>query len=344
MGAWNTDSGASIHAELVGREWVKTGHQLSVFSFYEYSIHGTTLTDRDEDYVTRCFTTFNHPQAKLDPLPFLTKEYEIFVVEDLGMLPKDPLGKIFHWIKRKAKTVMVVHDGRLSADPSFYQFHWDAVVGFDERYIKFLKEGYPSELVHHVPYPCHPLSLSDKAAAREKLKLPAEKKILFMFGPAAGVGADTIPWILEYAQRYPLLVLIVSKEKKAIEKVHSLPQENIELREETLTLPQLYGYLHACDALIFNKPSLPHVAVSSTVFQCLGSGCPIIARDSNFVETLHNEVLRFRDQKEFGACLLDVLEEGDRFRNTVKNAQKYASENSAEVIARRLIELFGHLT
>jgi glycosyltransferase involved in cell wall biosynthesis len=344
MSAWNTDSGASIHAELIGREWVKAGHQLSVFSFYEYSIHGTALTDKDEDYVIRCFTTSTHSQVKLDPVPFLREDYEIFVVEDLGMLPQDPLGKIFHWIKRKAKTVTVIHDGRLSDNPSFYQFDWDAIVGFDERYIKFLKEVYPAELLHQIPYPCHPLKIGDKEAARRILNLPSEKKILFMFGPAARTGVETIPWILEYGSSYSPLILIVSRDKEAIAKAREYSSiVDVEVREETLTLPQLYEYLHASDALIINKPSMPQVTISSTVFQCLGSGCPIIARSSNFIETLRNEVLKFRDRKEFGDCLIEVLEQRENYRSTVENAKKYVLENSAEIIANRFIDLFKKL-
>lgn len=344
MGAWNTDSGASIHAEFIGREWVKAGHQLSVFSFYDYSFHGTVITTRDEDYVIRCFTTSKYPQVKFDPVPFLKEDYEVFVVEDLGMLPQDPLGKIFHWIKRKAKAVTVIHDGRLSEDPSFYQFDWDAVVGFDERYIEFLREGYPIEILHQIPYPCHPLRVGDKEAARRILNLPTEKKILFMFGPAARIGVDTIPWILRYGSGYPLLILVVSRDKEAITKARQHSRNvDIEVREETLTLSQLYDYLHACNALILNKPSSPHVVVSSTIFQCLGSGCPIIARDSNFIKTLQNEVLKFRDQKEFGECLVEVLEQRERYKSIVENAKKYVHKNSAEIVAQRFIDLFEDL-
>ncbi len=344
MGAWNTDSGASIHAEPIGREWVEAGHHLSVFSFYEYSIHGTAITDKDEDYVTRCFTTSKHPKVKLNPLPFLREDYEIFVVGDLGMLPQDPLRKIFHWIKRKAKTVNVIHNGGLSEDPSFYQFDWDAIVGFDERYIEFLKKGYPTELLHQIPFPCHPFRLGDKGAARGSLDLPVEKKILFMFGCAARTGVEMIPWILKYGSGYPLLILIVSKDKEAIIKAGQYSSiANIEVREEILTLSQLYDYLHACDALILNKTSQPHVVISSTVFQCLGSGCPIIARDSNAIETLHNEVLKFRVQEEFGDHLVDVLEQGKKYERTVKDAKKYVIKNSAKEIADQFMELFEHL-
>ena len=50
------------------------------------------------------------------------------------MLPKDLLGKIFHRIKKQAKTINVVHDGKLTDDSSFYQFDWDAIVSFDDRW------------------------------------------------------------------------------------------------------------------------------------------------------------------------------------------------------------------
>ncbi|NVM47049.1 MAG: glycosyltransferase family 1 protein, partial [Candidatus Lokiarchaeota archaeon] len=30
MGAWNTDSGAAMHAELIGRSFVEKGHEIAV--------------------------------------------------------------------------------------------------------------------------------------------------------------------------------------------------------------------------------------------------------------------------------------------------------------------------
>jgi len=344
MGAWNTDSGASIHAELIGREWVKAGHALKVFSFYEYSFHGTAFVDRDEDYVIRCFTTSNADPVVLDAVPFLTSDYEIFVVEDLGMLPQNHLGKIFHWIKKKAKTITVVHDGKLTSNPSFYQFPWDGIVGFDRRYISFLRQGYPEELIHCIPYPCHPFQRGDKDGAREKLNLPRDRKIIFMFGPATVEGSETISWIARLKSQYPILLLVVTKNEEALRKVGRLSKKvPTQIRKQTLTISQLYDYLHASDALIFNKESLGHVAISSTVFQCMGAGSPIIARDSNFLETLDDEVLKYRNEEEFRKCLKDVFDEKAEFKATIESARKYVEENSAEVIARKFIELFESL-
>ncbi|MBW2064864.1 MAG: hypothetical protein JRJ03_07980 [Deltaproteobacteria bacterium] len=71
MSAWNEDSGASTYAELIGREWVKMGHHLKVFSFFPKDFHGTAFVEKDEDYVIRCFTTSNAEQPYLDPRPIL---------------------------------------------------------------------------------------------------------------------------------------------------------------------------------------------------------------------------------------------------------------------------------
>jgi hypothetical protein len=111
MGGWNTDSGAFIHSEFIGRGFIELGHKLKVFTFLRKSFHGTVITGKDEEWVERCFSVSSRVPQILDPIPFLTSNYQFFVVEDLGMLPKDHLGKIFHRIKKKAKTINVIHDG-----------------------------------------------------------------------------------------------------------------------------------------------------------------------------------------------------------------------------------------
>lgn len=348
MGGWNTNSGASFHAELVGREWVKQGQGLSVFTFYDYAFHGTVITDKDEDYVRRCFTVSSYTPPKLDPIPFLTQKYEIFVTQDLGMLPKDELAKIFNRIKKRAKTVNVIHDGRLSDDPSFYQFDWDAIVCFDERYRKFLTRLYEPSKVHIIPYPCLPLKKENKIEKRKKLGLPLDKKIVFSFGPAGSRTLEVLPAIKELASKYPLLCLIVTKEKDALKKFKEQAElirlrRTMETREEAPDTDRLYDYLHASDVLIFNKSSLPQVVVSSTAFQCLGSGCPIVVKESNFVEYFDKEVLKFSNLDEFKLRVSAVLDETDELKTTLKAADEYVTKNSAPEIAKKYIELFKTL-
>ena len=51
LSRWNSACGVSLHAELVGREWVKNGHDLRVFAPDKVRPIG-----EDEEYVVRCFS------------------------------------------------------------------------------------------------------------------------------------------------------------------------------------------------------------------------------------------------------------------------------------------------
>ena len=126
MSGWNLDAGPSVYSEFIGKEFLKMGHKLTVFSFSKESFHGTAFVGKDEDYVIRCFSTSSAKQPFLNPVPFVENDYELFIVQDLGMLPMDELHKIFPLIRRKAKTINVVHDNSTSEKPSFYQFDYSS--------------------------------------------------------------------------------------------------------------------------------------------------------------------------------------------------------------------------
>ncbi len=346
MGAWNTDSGASMHSELIGRSFLDLGNEVVVFTFFKHSFHGTAIVGEDEDYVIRCFTLSSDNNPELLATPFLCHDYEIFIVEDLGMLPQDHLGKIFHWIKRKAKTINVIHDGNLKEDPSFYQFDWDAIVCFDERYYNFLKRAYPEEIIHIIPFPCLPWRVGDKMRSRRELGLPTDRRIVFLFGPSSKFGADKFDVLRELHKDYPLLILVVTSHPEALERWKRLKMENadidiIQIREENPDIERLYEYLHASDLLFYNKVSKPRtVTVSSTAFQCLGSGCPMVARESSFVETMKDVIYQFSTDEELISCINSVFDADQRYRDIIRNMKMYVNEHSGINIAKKFIELF----
>ncbi len=340
MAAWNQTSGVSIHAEFVGREWVRAGHKLRVFSFLEEDFHGHSLIGVDEEYVIRCFGTPVRSNY-LNAIPFLTEDYDFFVVQDLGMLPRNKLALIFPLIKRKAKTILIVHANKLTDDPSFYQFDWDALVCFDHRYESFLKGIYQEEKVHTVPFPCHRRIEEDQEEARRKLKLPLDKKIVFVFGQKWRNMLDTVPAIAELSEEYPLHLLVFSGVQR-IEGIERLKRITV-TSKEVLEQERIYDYLHAADATIFGKSSKEGAVVSSTAHLILGSGCPIVARDSNFFEMMDKEVLKYRNPKEFKDCLVSAFEKDEKYETCRKAARKYTEENSSQKIARDLVELFRKL-
>ncbi|MEM2106941.1 MAG: hypothetical protein QXV46_03915 [Candidatus Bathyarchaeia archaeon] len=336
MSAWNLDAGPSIHAELVGREWVRRGHMLHVFSFVKSDYHGTVFVKEDENYVYRCFGT----RGGLDPRPILKSDFNYFIAQDLCMLPKDELGKIFHHIRKKAKTINIIHDAELSPNPSFYQFEWDAIVCFDNRYRGFLREVYPEDQIHMIPYPCHPILKGDKKEARRSLGLPEDNKILLVFGQRIRDDLEMIRSISNLGRKYSITLLIVSVHAAGLVEAENI---HVEVRCEAPGIDRLYDYLHAADALILNRRADKRAVISSTAHQCLGSGCPILALDSPFFEYFKDEVIKYRTSGEFEENLIDVFEGGEKVKKSLRAAERYVEENSAERIAERYIELFRRL-
>jgi len=343
MSAWNTDSGVSIHAELIGREWLNMGHQLKIFSFIKDDFHGTAIVNEDEDFVFRCFTTSKSTSAYLNAIPFLSEDYEIFVVQDLGMLPQDELAKIFPLIKHKALTINVIHHNKLPEEARFYQFNWDAIVCFDQRYYNFLSKVFPSTLLHIIPYPCYPPTIGNKFEARKQLNLPLDKKILLLFGQR-GIRdhLELFPIIEEVNKKYPLLLLVVSKRELDTIKQYK-GKFPIIIREEAPNIDKLYNYLHASDLLLYHRHCPEGVVVSSTAFQCMGSGCPILALKSNYFYQMDGAVLTYTNLEEFKEKLFEIFKQGLHYQKWYKSLKQYLYENSAQSIATRYINLFNYL-
>jgi len=343
MSAWNQDSGASIHAELIGREWVRMGHNLKVFSFLRSDFHGTAIVGKDEGYVTRCFTTSEAEHPFLDVAPLLEEDYDIFVTQDLGMLPKEELQGIFHIIKERSVTVTIIHHNKLPSDPSFYLFDWDGIVYFDERYHRFLVKAFPEGILYHIPYPCHPLKEGVKAVARQILGLPGDRYILLIFGQRSVKDSlGILPTIERISRHLPLLVLIVSK--KDLELIRGYRGSlDILIREEAPDLERVYHYLHASDVMIYHRTAPQGAVVSSTAYQCLGSGCPILALRSGYFYNMDNVVFTYNSSEEFEDNLIEILTEGPGYHKWKGYLREFLDKNSAPIIAGGYIELFRSL-
>jgi len=115
------------------------GHDLQVLAPVELEGY---RCDVDEPYVKRCYTLRHKPGYFFESKPFLSLDYNVFVVQNLEILPMEDLIKVYPLIREKAKTIFVVHEGKAPKDDIFYEFDWDAIVCFDERYKKFLRDIY----------------------------------------------------------------------------------------------------------------------------------------------------------------------------------------------------------
>ncbi len=339
MSRWNIPCGVSIHAELVGRAWVEMGHELKVLAPVEWEDY---KSDLDEPYVKRCYR-LPRPDKKedhfFDPEPFKDLDCDVFVVQNLEILPMEDLLRIYPQIRKRCKTIFVVHEGKAPKDEIFYKFDWDAIVCFDGRYKRFLEKIYPRDKIFIIPYPCHPIMHGNKIEARKRLGLPLDKKIVFNYGIGVYRHLHLLPTIKRVNEDYPLILLTMTHIEdwyELFEAVSSI-YPFIDLRKGDIPIRDLYTYLHASDALLVHKDSAEAVVVPSTAFLCLGSGCPILAYDTNFFETFDKEVFKY---SELGSALREVFEGSDRVRSTLKTAEKFVMMNSSSIIAERFIRLF----
>ena len=346
MCLWNAANGPSIHAELVGRAWVKLGHQLKVFSAKEHPDARPTL-QKDEDFVIRHFSVDEViPVTRatyFDPSPLLNEEYDVFVAQNVERLPAEKLLEAFPKIKEKAVSVQVVHEGKAPEDPLYHKFDWDAIVCFDRRYKDYLVKSFPAEKIYMISYPYHPLELGDKGEAREKLGLPLEEKIVFSFGFRPKDVVSVLPALKDVAEKYPLRYVIIANPESDVAKLHQAKKKYdfIDLQVKSLPLDELYTYLHASDALLIHRESSQKykAVVSSSVCQVLGSGCPTLFHQSNFVELHGDEIVKYRNFEDMKAKLIDIF--GGEF--DLHKVRTFLKEYSAENIAKRFVLLFEEL-
>lgn len=335
LSTWSLFCGASVHAQLIGNAWVKQGHKPTVFA-----PHGVPLTEtQDEPWVIRNYSLAK--SASLDPAPLLDMDSDIFLLQQIPQMPIKSLLPIASKIRSKAKTVVVIHQGRPPSS-ELCEFPWDAVVCFDERYRRFLVNLFSEEKIHIIPYPCYPVKHGDKIEAREKLRLSPDKMILFIYGVAVHQYFHLLPLMERINKENPLIFVVITGVRDWFDLFEAAKRryDFIALEMRRPSMDELYTYLHASDALIYHRDSSVDVVVPSTIYTCMGSGCPILALYSNFVETLETEVLKYKNLDELQELLLRGR---DKLQSTVEAAAKYANRNSADNIAIKFIELFERL-
>ena len=346
MSRWNATCGVSVHAELIGREWVKKGHKLTVFAPRNY-VKTTPVDVKDEDYVVRCYDDPERGPSRerkysevrhFDSETLLETDYDFFVVQNLEILPMLDLLKVYSRIRGKAKTVLVIHEGYLPQDPNFYRFEWDAVTCFDERYQRIFSQKFPSENIHIIPYPCHPIRKGKREKARSALNLPPEKKIAFSYGRQRQVEYLAYLFVLKkLSEVFPVQYTVVRSDGVLeLDKEHSF----VEMRMERPSLDRLYDYLHAADVFLLPKFESPNIVVSSTVFLCMGAMTPFVVPETSHVYMLNDEVIKYKDVSDLKDKITEIFNSGRIVQDTLKVAEKYVNLNSAEKVAEKYMELF----
>ena len=131
-----------------------------------------------------------------------------------------------------------------------------------------------------------------------------------------------------------------------IEKKMKAVQNNdyeLEIREEDLNVDELYKYLAASDVFLYPKPTQSQVVVPSTIFQCLGSLCPIVAYDSNFVSNFSDEIFKYKNDKELESALVEIFDQGKKYKKLQSSVKTYLQKYSSVQVAKIFEKLFADL-
>ncbi|MCD6492082.1 MAG: hypothetical protein J7K59_07345 [Candidatus Korarchaeota archaeon] len=350
ISSWNTCCGVGIHGELIGRALLRQGHKLTVFAprFYE-DRRSYFFYTQDEDYVIRNFSFLRYGDRYtneellnsfyLDPKPILEADYDLLLVEKPTSIPLGKFLKIFPEIKKKAKTVAILHEGILPANPYFSKFDWDAITVFDERYKELFSKVFPKDLIRVVPFPCHPIQKGDKETLRKELGLPEDAKIIFTFGRFYGIE-DILNILRSLKEGYPsLMYLCLVRNMERFILLNAL-KEAYKFIKVILARPpiaELYKYLGAIDAILLNRGHPKHIAVSSTAHLCIGALKPILCSDSEYFLTFDKEVIKYKTLSELERKIMEVFE--GKITETLKYAEEFVRRNSADKIAKEIIQI-----
>ncbi len=347
MSSWNAACGISIHAELIGREWIKQGHDLKVFAPLTYEDDHTYLWfNEDESFVTRNFSFLRYGDKYKDErlLSYLyldpsiaDEDFDIFVVEKPTSIPLNKLLPLFKKIKKKAKTIAILHEGIMPENPYFFKFDWDSIIVFDERYKKLFSTVFPSEKIHIVPFPCYTPKQLSKKRARKALNLDERENIIFTYG-----RFHLLPKVLSaiakinYRIKYLCMVRSIERYKELAELSNKFPFLEIRLCRYPVFSDEFHNLIFSSDALLFYRKSSLHNPVSSAAHTCMGFLRPLICPDNEFFYTFTNEVIKYKNVDEIVKRTINVLENGNE---VLKAAKEYIEKNSAQQIARRILDL-----
>jgi len=339
---WNATCGISVHAEFIGREFIKMGYKLKVFAPYINSAnkwwHHKVIRE-DEDYVIRCYSELDPIDmkgGKVDENKIIAEDLDWLIVESYSCIPyKDVENLIIKLRNRGVKVVAVIHEGSYDEIKYSSLRIFDAVVVFDERYKEMLSQY--EDIIEIIPYPCHPVK-------RGKRKFSEDILTFFSFGRQPIKEYEYyIKALDDLSSKYDFIYKVVRSDGLLPFKREWLKQE-----QKRLDIEEIYKYLHSSDIHLLPKSKTEKVVVSSTLFQCLGSLVPTIAPDTRYFEALPEingvkPVILYKDVKDLENKLIMIIEDKEYRKRVIKAAEKFVEENRVDKVAKKFIELFEKL-
>ncbi|ADC65804.1 glycosyl transferase group 1 [Ferroglobus placidus DSM 10642] len=336
LSRWNATCGVAMHAELIVPEFLKMGHDVTVFAPYVESASRWwhhKVVRKDEDFVVRCYEEVS-PEGEGGKINFdeiLKRSFDVLLVESYGSVPHLEVQKLAGELKKKGiKTFVVIHEG-YKKDLRYSDFsNFEKLAVFDERYVNELLNSVRDKTTV-IPYPCHPLNPTKRKFAEDGLKF-------FSFGRQPINEYDPFFKALETLEKdYEFTYRVIRSNGELPYERKWLIQERKRLRDNR----EVYEELHKADIFMIPKGQTNGVVVSSTLYQCMGALIPTVVPNTRHFEMHEKEVVKFNDAKDLSEKIRRLIEDEKYRKSVVENAKKYVEENDSRKIAERFIKLFN---
>ncbi len=374
---WNATCGVSMHAELIGREFIRMGFDIKVFAPHIQSADRWwhhRIVREDEEFVIRCYDEIP-PSRKgygnIEEDKILREDFDYLIVESYTPMPQERLERLIPRMRREKKdlkVVAVIHEG--AREHIRYDIRiFDAVVVFDERYVDEIfkldsayrmnagdavrvsdavvvnvgaadfYEAYEAPLIEVIPYPCMPV-------LRRWIRKFGEDGYIKFFSFGRQIFEeynDYIHALDELSAEYDILYHVVRSDGLLPISRDWLVQERRRLSNKAL-----YEMLHSSDIHLLPKSPTKFVVVSSTLHQCLGSLCITVVPDTRHFEMLpkigeEKPAVVYENVEDLVNKLRALINDGEYRENVRDAAMKYVEKNRCDKIAKKFIQLFHRI-
>jgi len=325
---WNASCGVSLHAELLGREFIKRGYDVRVIAPTLESAnkdwHHIIVSIKDEDWVYRCYEESSNGYGMVNEECIESVRCESILVEFYGRIPYISLGKLLRKLRKDSKITVVVHSTTLEEVKGLIMIPYDTIVVFDERYINELlsKIGISRENISVIPYPC----VENVDVKPYRPDFAHDKILFFSFGrQPSDEYKDFIEALSRLRSRYDLMYWII----RSGNELRDLRYEWIVQWKKKLSLSQIFSYLRGSDIHLLPKSKgyKGKVVISSTVYQTIASLTPIVTIDGRYVEAIPTDehgigaIVKYKNVNDLVHKLVMLIED-DKLRNYVVNKAK----------------------
>ena len=350
---WNATCGVSLHAEILVREWIRNGHDVTVFAPIirenEVDWHHKKLDVEDEDYVKRVFIEGEDDLRFFKVKPDELRDFDVILIESYPFLPHRAIYETLSKLGENVPSFLVVHEGssdELEKGLNLLKIAKSVIV-FDFRFIGDVLGRFYSLVkrkIEIIPYPAYD-RIKDAEKAKRKKRFGDPILVLFSY------GRQPKKEYYDYIRVTELLKKDYNLEfEYRIMRSNGLIEEAnkpwIKQWRERPPFEKIFNYLVNSDIHLLPKGRTNKAVVSSTVYQSLSSLTPTIAPMTKHFELIPEDdqgvgaVIKYRNIIDLEHRLIRIIEE-EWYRNAIVEAMKrFVRERRHQLIAEKYIDLF----